>query len=111
VTTRSSKLPFRLLGTLCRLDRDTDILIAEILSWASIVDFHKNLLVNTHFSKRAKQGNQWEKLLAVVPIPSLYMCKACDEEYPGCVDFEDIRIYCEFDDNRGHYCQVFTTQF
>jgi hypothetical protein len=99
------------LGTLSKLDRDTDVLIAEILSWTSIIDLHKILLVNTYFSNEAKQCEQWEKLLAIIPIPNLHACSECGEEYPKCEEdfhnvyggccgpfFDDPRIYSIFED-------------
>lgn len=76
---RSSTIIIQLLGNFNEMDKDTDVLIREILSWASIVDLHKILLLNSYFSKQAKQCEQWEKLLAIVPIPSNYQKEWSDQ--------------------------------
>jgi hypothetical protein len=43
-------------------------IIREILSWASIVELHNILLLDTSLSRQAKQCGQWEKL-QIMPIP------------------------------------------
>lgn len=99
--TRSSTLSIRLLGTFCR----TDVLIREILSWASIADLHEILLLNSYFSDQAKQCELWKQLLGTVPIPSFHVCRECETEYSNHeIDckcrpaFDDPRIYSTFKD-------------
>jgi hypothetical protein len=73
--TRSSTLSIRLLRTFFKLDRDTDVLIRSIISWASIVDLKKLLLLN-----HAKECDHWKSLLEIVQMP-FHRCQECSDEY------------------------------
>jgi hypothetical protein len=69
-----------LLGVFIGFDRDTDILIREILLWAPIIDLNNVLPVNSYFSNHAKQSEQWEHLQAIVPILPLHTCESCRQD-------------------------------
>jgi hypothetical protein len=105
--TRSTALEVRLLGTFIKLDKETDILIGHILSWVSIVDLQKILLLNAHFSKYAKQCELWEKLLKLHLLPQIaYKCHVDEDKshgeycYPGCECYgcDNLRVCSKFKD-------------
>jgi hypothetical protein len=68
------------------------------MSWASIVDLTKLLLLNTYYSIHAKECDHWKILLEIVPITSFHRYQECVNHPCASLYYEDPRIYPTFKD-------------